>query len=353
MRLGMLPDDPLEAAAIALGLVPVPLAQTLPTLLLARSLMSATRFGLFEALADGPLPATEVAYGCGTDPRATRILLDTMASLGYVRLAADRYELTAGARKWLLRDSPQSLRDSLLFRYQEWDWIARLDDFVRDGRPLELHGSREMDTEEWELYQRGMASIARLGAAETARRVPVPAGARDLLDIGGSHGLHSVALCRRYPDLRAVVLDLPSAVEHAAPILAREALRERAAERVTHRPGDALADDLGEAAWDVVLLSNLAHHFDAETNRGLARRVARALRPGGVFAIQEIIRRHTPREGGQLGGLFDLYFALTSESGTWSFEEMAAWQREAGLTPRKPLRLRRTPGFGLQIAVKR
>ncbi len=209
-----------------------------------------------------------------------------------------------------------------------------------------------MDSGKWDLYQRGMASVARLGASETAQRLPVPAGARDLLDIGGSHGLHSVALCRRHPGLRAVVLDLPAAVEHAAPILAREALREPAAGRVTHRAGDALTDDLGEEAWDVVLLSNLAHHFDGETNRALARRIARALRPGGVFAIQEIIRRQSPTEGGQLGGLFDLYFALTSESGTWSFEEMAGWQREAGLEPRKPVPLRRTPGYGLQIATR-
>ncbi len=89
MKLGMLPDGPMEAVAIALGLVPVPLGQTLPTLLMARSLMSATRFGLFEALADGPLPAAEVASRCGTHPRGTRILLDTMVSLGYVRLAGE------------------------------------------------------------------------------------------------------------------------------------------------------------------------------------------------------------------------------------------------------------------------
>ena len=193
-----------------------------------------------------------------------------------------------------------------------------------------------------------MADVARLGTPEQARRIPVPAGARDLLDIGGSHGLLSAALCRRHPGLRAVVLDLPEAVEHAAPILSREEMEGR----VVHRPGDALKDDLGSEAWDVVLLSNLAHHFDGATNRELARRIARALRPGGVFAIVEIFRRESPTEGGQIGALFDLYFALTSQSGTWSFEEMAAWQRDAGLRPRKPVRLRKSPGFGLQAAVK-
>jgi 2-polyprenyl-3-methyl-5-hydroxy-6-metoxy-1,4-benzoquinol methylase len=327
-------------------MVPRPLVETLPTLLLTRSLLVSARFGLPQALAAGALGAEEVAVRCRTHPRATRVLLDTLVSLGYARLPDGRYELTADGRRWLLPDSPQSLHDSLLYRYLEWDWIARLDDFVRTGEVVDMHGG--MTPEQWGLYQRGMAEIVRFGTPELARRIPVPKGARDLLDIGGSHGLLSVALCRKHPGLRAVVLDLPEAVEHAAPILAEEGMGDR----VVHRPGDVLKDDLGAAAWDVVLLSNLAHHLDEAANRELARRIARALRPGGVFAIVEIIRRDSPTESGQLGALFDLYFALTSESGTWSFEEMAAWQRDAGLRPRKPVRLRRSPGFGVQVAIK-
>jgi len=346
VKIGPIPENLAERLALALGLAPVPLAETLPTLLLARSLMASARFGLFQAIDGGPLTAEEAAVRCGTHPRATRVLLDTLVSLGYAGFADGRYDLTANGRKWLLPDSPQSVHQSLLYRYLEWDWIARLDDFVRTGEVLDIHG--EMTSDQWALYQRGMADVARFGAPEMAQRIPVPAGARDLLDIGGSHGLISAALCRKHPGLRAVVLDLPSAVAHAAAILAREGMGDR----VVHRPGNALTDDLGTGTWDVVLLSNLAHHFDDAANRELARRIARALRPGGVFAIVEIFRRGSPKEGGQLGALFDLYFALTSESGTWSFAEMASWQREAGLRPRKPVRLRISPGFGLQVAVK-
>jgi len=340
MKIGAIPENPVEWLALGLGMVPRPLVETLPTLLLARSLLAAARFGLPQALAEGPLAAQEIADRCRTHPRATRLLLDTLASLGYVRPEDGRYALTGDGRKWLL-----PLQDSLLYRCLEWDWIARLDDFVRTGGALDIHG--EMTSEQWALYQGGMADVARLGTPELVRRIAVPAGARDLLDLGGSHGLLSAAFCRKHPGLRATVLDLPSAVEHAAPILAREGMGDR----VVHRPGNALTDDLGTAAWDVVLLSNLAHHFDDTENRELARRIARSLRPGGVFAIVEIIRRESPAEGGQLGALFDLYFALTSRSGTWSFAEMAAWQREAGLRPRKPVRLRRSPGFGVQAAL--
>ena len=43
---------------------------------------------------------------------------------------------------------------------------------------------------------------------------------------------------------------------------------------------------------------------------------------------------------------------LTSAAGTWTFEEMADWQRGAGLRPRRPIRLLTVPGVGLQVATK-
>ena len=346
MKLGFLPENLVERFAKIAGLVPVPLLDTFHTLLYARAIMAATKLGVFEALEAAPATAEEVAGRCGTDPRATRSLLDAVTGTGYLRFSAGRYALAPVARKWLLESSPRSLRDNVIFRYMEWEIIGGIEDFVRTGKPLHVH--EEFDSTRWEIYQRGMRSLAGLSATEVARRVPVPRGATALLDIGGSHGFYSVCLCRRHSGLRSTILDLPEAVEHAAPILAKEGMGER----VVHRPGNALTDDLGESAWDVVFVANLNHHFDAATNAALARRVARALRPGGCYVNLEILRRDSPDEPGQTGALLNAYFALTSESGTWSLAEMAGWQREAGLEPHKPIRLATLPGGGLQAALK-
>lgn len=346
MKLGAVPQNPIERIVNALGLSPQPLLETHIAMLLARAVMEGSRLGVFEALADGPLTAAEIAERCGGHPRATRKLLDALAGCEYLGYAEGRYSLTPMARKWLLPDSPQSLHDKMLLQFVEWDFIAHTGEYVRTGKPIDLHTS--ISQEEWGLYQRGMRSAASTWAPEVARRTPVPKGARDMLDIGGSHGFLSVAICRRHPGLRSVVLDLSEAIEHAAPILGREGMGER----VTHRAGNALVDDLGTEEWDVVFIANLVHHFDDATNRELAKKVARALRPGGVFVIQELIRPHSPREAGQIGALLDLYFALTSEAGTWSFKEMADWQRDAGLEPLKPIKFVTVPGNGQQAAVK-
>src|SRR3954452_1010236 len=183
MKLGGIPETPIERIGSALGLLPQPLLDTHVAMLLARAIMEGTRLGVFEALKDGPLPAEEVAARCGCDPKAMRKLLDALAGCEYLRWDAGRYSLAPVARKWLLASSPQTLRDKMLWQLREWDYIARLGDFVRSGRPLDLHPA--LSTEDWRLYQRGMRAVAVTWVPEAARRIPVPKGARDLLDIGG------------------------------------------------------------------------------------------------------------------------------------------------------------------------
>lgn len=234
----------------------------------------------------------------------------------------------------------------MLLQLHEWDWLEHAEDYVRTGEPIELHAMT--DDGQWDLYQRGMRAIANAFAGEAVRRMPVPRRARDMLDIGGSHGYYSVALCRRHEGLRSVVLDLPQAVEHAAPLLAAEGMGDR----VVHRAGDALADDLGVEAFDLVLIAQVVHHFTEAQNRELAAKVARALRPGGVYAVLEELRPRSAKDAGQIGALLEFYFAFTSRSGTWAVEEIAEWQRGAGLEPRRPIRLRTAPGIGIQAAAR-
>ena len=346
MKLEVRPENLLERLALALGIAPAPLVDTHMAFLRARAIMTATKLGIFEALGPGPLSAGDVARKCDTAAPATTTLLHALVSSGYVRLRAGRYALAPVARKWLLADSPQSIRDKVLFEFFEWSIVEGLEDFVRSGRAQDLHHGGS--DERWAAYQRALRALSGIAAPEIVRRSPVPAGATAMLDIGGSHGFVSVAMCRRYPALRAVVLDLPAAVKHAAPLLAREQMGDR----VVHRPGDALADDLGDAAWDFIYVSQLVHHFDEATNRRFVQRIARALKPGGVVAIVELIRPAQPGGSGQVGALLDLYFALTSQSGTWSVAEIAGWQRDAGLSPMPPIHLRTVPGAA-EVAARR
>jgi 2-polyprenyl-3-methyl-5-hydroxy-6-metoxy-1,4-benzoquinol methylase len=166
-----------------------------------------------------------------------------------------------------------------------------------------------------------------------------------MLDIGGAHGYFSVAICRRHPQLRATILELPEAIKHAAAILAKEGMGER----IVHWSGNALTEDLGTEVYDLVFMAALVPHCDAGTNQQLMRRIAQALRPGGIVAIWEPRRQDRTGRIRQIGSLLDLYFGLLSEAGNWSRAEIAGWFREAGLEAQKPRSPRMGPDMVLHI----
>ena len=344
MRIGIIGESLFERILAATNLLPAPLLETQIAFTMARAIMAGVKLGVFDAVGGGATTPAAVAAACHTDPAATAKLMDTLVGCRYLRHRAGRYALAPKARKWLLRDAPRSIADKMLMHYDEWDVVAKFEQYVASGEPLDMHGTLT-DAAAWERYQRGMRAVAALSADEVAARLPVPKGATALLDIGGSHGLYSVCLCRRHAGLQATILDLPAAVEQSAPILARENMGDR----VRHRAGNALTDDLGENVWDVVFLSQLVHHFTDEQNRAVMRGIARALRPGGVCAVVEVLRPASPEQAGGMGAVLDLYFAATSRSGTWPLATMQSWQRDAGLQVESPIHLRTLPGGAMAI----
>ena len=55
------------------------------------------------------------------------------------------------------------------------------------------------------LYQEGMRDLSINVAKEVASKIPVPKDATAMLDIGGSHGLFSIELCKRHPRLSSTI----------------------------------------------------------------------------------------------------------------------------------------------------
>lgn len=343
MKLGIVADNFLERLAIASGLIPPGIFECWFGIMLARTVMCGTKLEVFESLAAGPLTAEEVAQRCCTHPRATEKLLNALVGVGCLQVRGDRYRLRRSPRSWLLKDGKNSFRDQNLLHYLEWDWWAHCEEYVRTGQPLRVHQS--MTEEEWGIYQRGMRSGIDMMAHWVARHLPLPRTARQMLDIGGSHGYFSVSICRRYPQLQATILDLPEAIKHAAPLLAKEGMEER----VVHRPGNALTDDLGSECYDLVFMAAVVHHFDEATNEQLMRRIARSLKPEGIVAIWEPVRQDRAGRIRQIGSLLDLFFGFFSQAGTWSRAEVAQWFQKAGLEAQKARSPRMAPDMALHI----
>jgi 2-polyprenyl-3-methyl-5-hydroxy-6-metoxy-1,4-benzoquinol methylase len=342
----MVPENVLERLAILSGMLPRGIFECWFGMMLARAVMAATKLNVFESLAAGALNAAEVAQRCGTHPRATEKLLNALVGVGCLQVRGERYALRRSARSWVLKEGKNSFRDQNLLHYLEWHWWEHCEEYVRTGQPLRVH--QTMTEEEWGVYQRGMRSGIEVPARWVARHLPLPRSAGQMLDIGGSHGYFSVAICRRHPQLRSIILDLPEAIKHAGPLLAKEGMGDR----VVHQSGNVLTEELGSEVYDLVFMAAIVHHFDDGTNRQLMKRIARALRPSGIVAIWEPLRQDAAGKIRQIGSLMDLFFGIFSEAGTWSATEIAHWFHEAGLKAEKPRAPWMMSGLALHVGRK-
>ncbi len=348
MQLRVAPENPLEWLALQTNQIPIPLlhAQIMPVI--AKAVLEAADQGVFDAFANESRTASEVAERCNLHPKAVGELLGLLSALGYMTYADEKFTLTAMARRWAVASEQASAFGMLRFNNRlMWQWLNHLGTYLQTGKGLNYHDTLTPD--EWAVYQQGMVAATATEAREFGRRAPVPDAATHMLDIGGAHGQHSAVLCKRLPALQSVILDLPAAIEQAAPLLAAHNLGDR----IQHRHGNALTDDLGENDYDIVLLSSLAHHFTDAQNRDLTRRVARALRPGGVFIVNEFIRPEAGAKPELVGSSTDLFYGMTSAAGNYSVAEIQSWFRDAGLTSYKAIGYLTLPGRMQVVARKK
>ncbi|MFL5730113.1 MAG: class I SAM-dependent methyltransferase [Cytophagaceae bacterium] len=346
MKLTTQPQTLLEYIGKYSGLAPLPLMDTHIAFVVSRAIIEAVDLGVFESMAEGPKSCEDIARDCNLNTYALRSFLGTLTSSGYLIYSEEKYSLSKISSRWMLKKNKQSLTDQILFLKILWGWMDDMGGFLKTGKGLQYHD--HFSEAETELYQKGMLSVARVSAEEVGRKTPVPKGAREMLDIGGSHGLFSLAICRNNPGLHSTILDLPQAVRKAAPLLAEEKLMQK----LSYQEGDALNYDFGKEKYELILIANLIHHFTPEQNKQLAARVAQALKPGGLFIVQEFIRPAKPKASDQVGATLDLFFALSSTSGTWTEKEISGWQKSAGLKIKKPVKLITLPGTAQMVAEK-
>ncbi len=331
----VVPDYLERLALLRLHLAPAPMLDLLGAQGF-RVLVAADALGVFDVLAKGPASAETVAERIGARVRGTKLLLEALEALRYLKRHGQAYQMTRMARRWLPIVQPG-------LEYFAWETLKRWDHLeaaVRDGTPAP---DRQRDAAFQRMYQAGMRTVAALTADEVVSKVRVSAHARRLLDVGGGHGLHSVRFCRRHPDLTATVFDLPEARQETLAGIRDGDLENR----MSFRGGDFFEDDLG-SGYDVALLFDVVHMFEAERNGTLVRRVAEALAPGGrLIVMDQLAGRVVGATAKATVRLTALNLFVGTSGQTYTAAEIEAWMRGAGLTRTKHRRLLRTPGFGL------
>lgn len=343
MKLGLIPQNPLELLAVWLGRVPTPMGESVFAMMLSRAIMAGVRLGLFDALEGGSLTTDELAARIRCSASGVQALAEALTSSGYLVRLGGRLRNGPAASRWLVPSSPHYLGNLIQFNYDHWNWWSELEDHLVRGDAVEIH-HRQQTEEELRRYVLAMRDMARLCAGEVAAAIRMPGEARTLLDVGGSHGAYSAALCRRHHGLCATVVELEPVARIGRELVAEEAMGER----IVYLVADATRDPLGEG-FDALLLFQLLHHFPPQESGLLLQRVGASLRPGGLIALLE------PTSAGsqQLAGLLYLHYFLSSGGRVHPRRHLEAWLVDAGFHQLRSRRLRSAPGLELLTARRR
>jgi SAM-dependent methyltransferase len=242
------------------------------------------RTGLFEAAADGPATAGELAARAGVDERHVREWLGAMATAGIFE-----YEPTV-ATYWLPREHAACLTG---FRVENLAPVARLTtmltrhvpevaDAFRNGGGVpysafvpEVHDV--MDGLWGPTYEHLLVpAIVPLAPGLAERLV---AGIR-VADVACGSGKAVVALARAYPASTFVGYDL----DDGALARGRAEAGRRGLTNVVFEPCDA-ADLAVDEPFDAVFVFNAIH--DQAEPAAVLGRVHDALAPGGAFVMDE------------------------------------------------------------------
>ena len=207
------------------------------------------------------------------------------------------------------------------------DGFERLTDAARKGGTVLAEGNNERPNDEyWVAFARSMAPMTGPSAAFLAEVAGAGEGnPQKVLDVAASHGVFGITFAKKNPKAQIVALDWPAVLEVAK----ENAQKGGVADRLTFLPGSAFEVDPG-TGYDVVLLTNILHHFDPPTCEKLLRRMHAALKPGGKVITLEFVPNEDRISPPTAAAFSMIMLALTDAGDAYTLSEYDKMFRNAG-----------------------
>ncbi|HUY26883.1 MAG TPA: methyltransferase [Candidatus Binataceae bacterium] len=290
------------------------------------TLVAAIELGLFTKIAGGATTIDALAAALGvTRPNAER-LLTACAALGLVTGEGGNFRNAPDVERFLV-DGARTYAGPWLTTMGRSDYAAwnKLAQYLRSQEPPRVLGTYEnFSVEDARKLHAATFSIGMGAGRRFARQCDLSQRTK-ILDLGGGSGCYCIAAAQQYPNLRAVVFDLPSVA-----IVAREYIaRHGFSDRISAVGGDFTRDPFPAGADVAILASNLPQYSPAIIRTVVAKAFA-ALVPGGeMHVIGEMLN---DQRTGPLGpALWGLNEALYNSTGVAHSEsDTAGYLRDAG-----------------------
>lgn len=294
-------------------------------------LLACVRLGLFEALRNGPMNATEITAAAGLTADRGEHLLRAAAALRLLeRLPDGKYGVGVLGATLIGNESILALVEHHALLYEDLSDPVAL--FAEPGNATRLsqlwpyaasHTPDVLTAEQVSSYTALMAKSQTMVAEQVLDTYSL-ARHEKLLDIGGGAGAFVAAAVRRWPRLKAAIADLPAVAAIATERLEQQGL----ADRVEVLPFDATKDRLADR-YDVVSLVRIIHDHDDERALQMLNAAKRALTDSGTLIVAEPMA-DAPGAGPLIDAYFNVYLLAMGSGRPRTFAELSVLLESAG-----------------------
>ena len=292
---------------------------------------AAVKHGLFDALADGPKSADDLAAATKTSVRGVRILLNGLVGLGLLTHPKPaHYQLTPEADAFLVKGRPAYMGG--FFRHTSSQLIPKwlnLTEIVRTGKPAAAVNAEGEGAAFFEQFVEDIFPLSRRAAMGLADHLNLPAATSpvSVLDLASGSGVWGVTLAEKSKQVRVTAVDW----EGVIPVTKRVAARHGVGDRFTYVAGDLDSADFGKN-HQIATLGHILHSEGIERSKSLLKKTFAVLAPSGTIAIAEWLVAED-RNGPPPGLIFAVNMLVNTERGdTFSFGEISRWLTAAGFT---------------------
>ncbi len=288
------------------------------------AMVAGVQLDLFITLKDGPRTLEQMAGALDLRAVKLRPLLYALVVAGLLNVDGELFSNTPEAEHFLVQGSPSYMGGPILDLPRRWTAILNSAESIRTGLPQAKVDFSEGSEEEVERFLRAIQPETMAGARELLDRYDF-SSCRTLADIGGGSGGMAIVIAEACPQVRAVVIDLPT----VTPIAHRIVRESAAADRISVSAADAVVGPI-PGAHDVAILRALIQVLSPDDAGPVLRNVYAALNPGGVIHIVGVVV-----DDSRTSPLRAVSFNLSAlnqfdEGQAFAEEEYARWLAEAG-----------------------
>lgn len=284
------------AAATQTALEPVQALNRLTEIITAyvqtQALVAGCKLGLFDAMADVPGSAEDLADRVKIHPVACRRLLVALAHMGLVDRDGSMFSNSA-IGKYCSSQASVNLSSLIGFADPFYRMFEYLPDAVREYSPRyhqalgaakeDVFGALYEDPARLRVFAHFMNALSVPQGQLIAERFDF-SPYRCIMDVAGGPGGQSIPIGLRHTHLRGNITDLAPVCEVAREYIAAAALSDR----FTAVPADLFQGPYPQGA-DVIILGHILHDWNDDSCLKILRNCHDALPQGGALLISESV----------------------------------------------------------------